>query len=110
MAIALADAEALDAKDPLRVYAAAFDLPDGVVYLDGHSLGPPPRAALARLQRTASEEWRKGLIKSWNDADWIDLPKRAGAKIAKLIGAEAADVIVADSVSVNLFKDRKSVV
>ncbi len=104
MAMSLADAEALDAKDPLRRYAAAFDLPDGVIYLDGNSLGPPPRAALARLRQTADDEWRKGLIRSWNDADWIDLPKRAGAKIARLIGAEAGDVIVADSVSVNLFK------
>lgn len=98
------DIRALDAADPLRAYAAEFDLPEGVIYLDGNSLGPPPRRALARLRAAAEEEWRVGLIRSWNDADWIDLPKRAGAKIAKLIGAEGDEIIVCDSVSVNLFK------
>ncbi len=104
MAMTLQEAEALDAADPLRQFAAEFDLPEGVIYLDGNSLGPPPRAALARLSKTANEEWRQGLIRSWNDCGWIDLPLRAGAKIAKLIGAEADEVIVCDSVSVNLFK------
>lgn len=108
MTITLADAEALDARDPLRALAGEFDLPDGVIYLDGNSLGPPPRAALARLRRAAEAEWREGLIRSWNgvgdEAGWIDLPMRAGAKIARLIGAGADEVIVCDSVSVNLFK------
>jgi kynureninase len=104
----LDEARALDASDPLRAYAAQFDLPDGVIYLDGNSLGAPPRAALARLQQAANKEWRDGLIRSWNGFEsgkgWIDLPKRAGAKIAKLIGARPDEVIVCDSVSVNLFK------
>lgn len=98
------DIRALDAADPLRAYSAEFDLPEGVIYLDGNSLGPPPRKALTRLRETAGTEWRDGLIRSWNDADWIALPKRAGAKISKLIGAGADEVIVCDSVSVNLFK------
>jgi len=98
------EADALDRDDPLRGLRAAFDLPGGVLYLDGNSLGPPPRAALAAARACAEEEWRRGLIRSWNEAGWIDLPKRAGAKIARLIGARAHDVIVCDSVSVNLFK------
>ncbi|OFW99910.1 MAG: hypothetical protein A3E78_04845 [Alphaproteobacteria bacterium RIFCSPHIGHO2_12_FULL_63_12] len=97
-------ARALDAADALRGFADEFDLPAGVIYLDGNSLGPPPRRALARLRDAAETDWRRGLVRSWNDADWIDLPARAGAKIARLIGAASEDVIVCDSVSVNLFK------
>jgi kynureninase len=98
------EASALDHKDPLAHYKTQFDLPDGVIYLDGNSLGPPPKAALARLQSASETEWRDGLIKSWNDAGWIYLPKTCGAKIARLIGAREDEVIVADSVSVNIFK------
>ena len=104
MTITREEAEELDAADPLARLRTEFDLPEGVIYLDGNSLGPPPRQALARLEDTASKEWRQGLIRSWNDAGWFDLPKRAGAKIAQLIGAAPSDVIIADSVSVNLFK------
>lgn len=100
----LEDARARDANDALTDVAAAFDLPEGIIYLDGNSLGPPPRRALARLREAANAEWAQGLIRSWNDAGWIDLPKSAGAKIAALIGAGAEDVLVCDSVSVNLFK------
>lgn len=98
------EASALDDKDPLARYKAQFDLPDGVIYLDGNSLGPPPKAALVRLQSAGETEWRGGLIKSWNEAGWIDLPKACGAKIARLIGAREDEVIVADSVSINIFK------
>ena len=98
------EAEKLDAADPLRTVRDAFDLPAGVLYLDGNSLGPPPRNVAARLQETADREWRRDLIQSWNKAGWIDLPARCGAKIAKLIGAPESDVIVADSVSINIFK------
>lgn len=100
----LSEAEALDLGDPLARCRNEFDLPAGVLYLDGNSLGPPPRRALRRLRAAAEAEWRVGLIRSWNDADWIDLPKRAGTKIARLIGADVADVLVCDSVSVNIFK------
>lgn len=95
---------ALDAGDPLRDKAALFRLPEGVTYLDGHSLGPASEAVLATVQETATNAWAKGLIRSWNDAGWIDLPKTVGAKLARLIGAKASEVIVADSVSVNLYK------
>lgn len=99
-----AEAEARDRADELAWARAAFSLPEGVLYLDGNSLGPPTKEALARLRQGAEEEWARGLIRSWNDAGWIDLPHRAGAKIARLIGANPDEVVVCDSVSVNLFK------
>jgi kynureninase len=98
------DALALDAADPLAHFRGAFDVPEGLAYLDGNSLGPPPRAALARLEQAAREEWGRGLIRSWNTADWIDAPLRVGGKIARLIGAGSCEVVVADSTTVNLFK------
>jgi kynureninase len=98
------DALALDAADPLAGFRDAFDLPPALAYLDGNSLGPPPRAALARLDQAAREEWGRGLIRSWNSADWIEAPLRVGDKIARLIGAAPGEVAVADSTTVNLFK------
>ncbi len=98
------EAESFDADDPLRPLRDEFDLPDGIIYLDGNSLGPPPKAALRRLRETSEKEWARGLIKSWNDAGWIDLPRSCGAKIARLIGAGEDEVLIADSVSVNIFK------
>ncbi|MGH6996849.1 MAG: kynureninase [Phenylobacterium sp.] len=94
----------LDARDPLAVRRELFDLPDGVIYLDGNSLGARPRNVGPRLQAAVRDEWGRDLIKSWNTADWINLPTRVGAKIASLIGAGADEVIAADSTSVNLFK------
>ena len=82
----------------------AFDLPAGIVYLDGNSLGPLPRAVKARLDEAVETEWGNMLIRAWNQAGWIDLPGRAGDKIARLIGAPAGSVMVGDSTSVNLFK------
>jgi kynureninase len=98
------EALALDAADPLARFRDAFDLPDGMIYLDGNSLGPPPRTALARLRDTAEREWARDLITSWNANGWMDAPLRVGGKIARLIGAEPGEVAVADSTSVNLFK------
>jgi len=102
--MSLDEAHRLDAADPLREYRGRFDLPEGVIYLDGNSLGALPKATPARLEQVVRGEWGDGLIRSWNDAGWITLPQRVGAKIAPLIGAEAGEVIVCDSVSVNLFK------
>lgn len=99
-----AECETLDASDPLRAVRDRFALPDGVIYLDGHSLGPATHAALARVEQAARREWAEGLIRSWNTAGWIDLPRGVGAKIARLIGVDSGDVLVTDSVSVNLFK------
>ncbi len=98
------DAESLDLADPLARFRDAFDLPSGVVYLDGNSLGPPPLSAHERLERISRRQWGEGLVRSWNSAAWIEAPLRIGAKIARLIGAKPNEVIVADSTTVNLFK------
>ena len=100
----LADLRAFDAADALRPFRDRFDLPQGVTYLDGNSLGALPKATRARLKAAVDEEWGNGLIRSWNNHDWIGAPARIGDKIAGLIGANAGEVIVADSTSVNLFK------
>ncbi len=94
----------LDAADPLAFARERFRLPDGLIYLDGNSLGALPRAVPEHLRRVVTEEWGESLIRSWNDADWIGLPARLGARIAPLVGARPQEVIVADSTSLNLFK------
>ena len=96
--------QSFDGQDPLAHFRDEFSLPDGVIYLDGNSLGALPRATVTRLNQVALEEWGSGLIRSWNTADWIRAPRRIGDKIGRLIGAEPGEVIVADSTSVNLFK------
>ncbi len=99
----LADARALDATDPLAPYRDRFMIPDGVIYLDGNSLGVLPNAVPAALADTATRQWGDRLIRSWNEG-WIDAPARTGAKIAPLVGAGAGDVIVSDTTSANLYK------
>ncbi len=94
----------MDASDPLRHFREEFVLREGLIYLDGNSLGALPKATLQRMNHAVSEEWGQGLISSWTEADWIKAPKRIGAKIARLVGAEAGEVIVTDSTSVNVFK------
>jgi kynureninase len=98
------DALALDAADPLAPLREQFDIPAGVIYLDGNSLGVMPRATPARVADVVRQEWGVGLIRSWNGAGWIKLPQRVGDKIARLVGAGAGEVVAADSTSVNLFK------
>ena len=90
--------------DPFAATRALFDLPEGVVYVDGNSLGPAPKAALAAVREAAERDWAGKLIRGWNEAGWIDLPARAGARIARLIGADPEGVRVCDATSVNLFK------
>ncbi len=97
-------ARELDAADPLAAYRERFTLPEGVIYLDGNSLGALPIATPAAMQRAVEQEWGQGLIRSWNDADWFEMGSRVGAKIAPLIGAQPQEVIACDTVSVNLFK------
>ncbi len=99
-----AHAEALDATDELAALRQRFLLPEGVIYLDGNSLGPLPRSVPERLATVVAKEWGEGLVTSWNRHGWIDAPLRVGDAIAPLIGARAGEVVVADSVSVNLFK------
>ena len=98
------DAAALDARDELRHFRAQFVLPPGVIYLDGNSLGALPNRVRERVREALEHEWGEGLIGSWNSADWISLPQRAGDLIARLIGAGPGEVVVTDSTSVNLFK------
>ncbi len=95
---------ARDAADPLAPLRAEFVLPEGVIYLDGNSLGALPRRTAARLQQTVLGEWGEGLIRSWNSAGWIDLARSIGDRIASLIGAAPGEVSTGDSTSVNLFK------
>ncbi|MBU3671476.1 MAG: kynureninase [Sinobacteraceae bacterium] len=95
---------ALDELDPLAPRRPLFDLPPGVIYLDGNSLGALTHAAERRVQQTLRAEWGADLIKSWNTHDWIEFPARLGARIAPLLGAAPDEVTVCDSTSVNLFK------
>jgi len=98
------EAAALDARDPIGRFRDGFLLPEGVIYLDGNSLGPPPRRVIERLEEVVLREWGGDLVRSWTSHDWIDLPERVAAAIAPLIGASAEEVVVADSTSVNIFK------
>lgn len=98
------DCLALDKADPLAARRDRFALPDGVIYLDGNSLGARPRASLERARQVIDAEWGNDLIRSWNTAGWYDLPSRLGGLLAPLIGAQADEVVVTDSTSVNLFK------
>ncbi|QPQ54329.1 kynureninase [Allosphingosinicella flava] len=104
MTITLDDARALDARDPLRAHRDRFLIDPDTIYLDGNSLGALPRASRARIAEAVDEQWGRDLIRSWNKHGWLAAPERIGAKIAPLIGARPAEVIVADSTSVNLFK------
>lgn len=83
---------------------AAFELPEGVIYLDGNSLGVLPRAAAARVERTIRAEWGERLIRAWNDAGWMTQPARVGDRIARLIGAPAGSVVVGDTLSIKVYQ------
>lgn len=95
---------ALDRDDPLATARARFHLPEGVIYLDGNSLGALPVAAPARLAEVVQQQWGEGLVRSWNTAGWVDAPARVAAKLAPLLGARADQLMIADSTSINLFK------
>jgi kynureninase len=104
MTTTLQDCRALDAQDPLRELHHQFVLPEGVIYLDGNSLGVLPKTAAARVAAAVTAEWGQGLIRSWNSAGWFELPQRLGDKIARLIGASPGEVVATDSTSINLYK------
>jgi len=95
---------ALDARDPLRPLRDLFTLPEGVIYLDGNSLGPLPRSTPARIAQAVQQEWGEGLIRSWNSAGWHEMPRRLGDKIAPLVGAKPGELVATDSTSINLYK------
>ncbi len=102
--ITLRDCEHRDNQDPLHHLRSTFDLPEGVIYLDGNSLGALPRSTGAVVARAVQHEWGEGLIRSWNDAGWVDLPRRVGDKIATLVGASPGTLVATDTTSINLFK------
>ncbi|ARV18000.1 Kynureninase [Curvibacter sp. AEP1-3] len=102
--LTLNDCRARDAADTLRPLRDLFDIPEGVIYLDGNSLGVMPKTAAARAAEVVTQEWGQGLIRSWNTAGWFSLPQRLGNRIAPLIGADADEVVATDSTSINLFK------
>ncbi len=83
---------------------AMFDLPDGVIYLDGNSLGPLPRTAAARVAKTVTAEWGQMLITGWNKAGWMDQPTQIGNRIARLIGAEPGSVVMGDTLSIKVYQ------
>ena len=89
------DLARLDDEDELAWVRDEFVLPEGIVYLDGNSLGPLPRRAVERMRTVVEDEWGRGLIRSWNDAGWIDLPGRVAATLAPLLGASPDEVVVA---------------
>ncbi len=98
------DCVALDEQDPLADEATKYYLPEGMLYFAGHSLGALPVAAQKRVASIIRDEWGEQLVGGWNGAGWYSSPARVGAKIAQLIGADADEVTVTDSTSVNLFK------
>ncbi|MDA1075727.1 MAG: kynureninase [Proteobacteria bacterium] len=102
--MSLNDVRELDRRDPLRLKRADFALPPGTIYLDGNSLGALPANVATRLVEVAQTQWGGDLITSWNKHNWIDMPVQIGEKIAPLIGAAPGQVVVCDTISVNLFK------
>jgi kynureninase len=95
---------ARDLSDPLGAFRDRFVIPDDLIYLDGNSLGPMPRAAADVLNRTMVQEWGRDLIGSWNSAGWFDMPVRLGDRLGALLGAAPGQTIVCDTTSINLFK------
>ncbi len=93
-----------DAEDELANLKSQFDLPQGVIYLDGNSLGAKPIKSMDCAQQVINQQWGTDLINSWNKAGWWDLPVRLGNKIGQLVGARENETVVTDTTSMNLFK------
>jgi kynureninase len=93
-----------DLADPLAPARTHFALPEGLIYLDGNSLGALQPVVAARLRDVVEHEWGAGLIRSWNDAGWVELPRRIAGRLAPLLGAAPHELAVTDSTSANLFK------
>jgi kynureninase len=96
--------EALDRDDPLAPLRGKYQLPEGVIYLDGNSLGALPKTTIGRVAARVVEEWGEDLIKGWREHGWMELPYRIGDKIGRLIGAAPGQTVAIDSTSINLFK------
>jgi kynureninase len=95
---------ARDAVDPLCGFRDRFVVPEGLIYLDGNSLGLMPRAAASVLNRTIEQEWGHDLIRSWNSAGWFEMPMLLGDRVGALIGAAPGQTVVCDTTSINLYK------
>lgn len=100
----LAAIEAMDEADRLRPMRDRFVVPEGLIYLDGNSLGAASPAAFAELQEAAAQEWGQDLIRSWNKAGWFDMPVQLGDRIGRLIGAAPGQTVVCDTTSINIYK------
>jgi kynureninase len=98
------DCAAKDAADELAGVRDEFTLVEGEIYLDGNSLGPVSRDVSTRVNDVVGDEWAKGLVRSWNDAGWMDMPLRLGDRVAPLIGAKSGEVLVADTLTFMLAK------
>ncbi len=96
--------QAMDEADVLRAYRDRFVLPDGLIYLNGNSLGVAPKAAFTHLETAVTQEWGQDLIRSWNIAGWFDLPVTLGDRIGRLIGAAPGQTVVCDTTSINIYK------
>lgn len=96
------DALALDAADPLAGFRDRFHIPTEVVYLDGNSLGMPPKRTLERITEIYEQDWATGLIRSWDH--WVDMPQRVGDVLAPLIGASPGEVVVHDTTTLNVYQ------
>ena len=99
-----ADCQVLDRADPLAAKRNLFHLPNGMIYLDGNSLGMMPKNVPARVHDAMQKQWGETLIKSWNEHGWFHLAQKIGDRLARLIGAPQASVIAGDTISINLFK------
>ncbi len=103
-----AQAAELDAQDPISKARDLFDLPEGLIYLDGNSLGARPKSAMSAAKHLLEQQWGRGLIGSWNGGtdyeSWFTLPQRLGNQLAPIIGAKDGEVLVCDTISANLFK------
>ena len=95
---------ALDAKDELATIREEFTLDEREIYLDGNSLGPVSRSVRTRVEQVIDDEWGRGLVRSWNDAGWMAAPTRLGDRLARLIGAQPGEVLVADTLTILLAK------
>ena len=91
-------------SDIFQKTKSLFDLPDGILYLDGNSLGPLPKAAAARVEAVMKAEWGQMLITGWNKAGWMAQPNAVGDRLARLIGAQSGHVVVGDTLSIKVYQ------
>jgi len=98
------DCEKEDKEDDLRNWRSKFQIPKGLIYLDGNSLGPMPKKAYSEMKKATRNEWAEELTRSWIKAGWWELPETLGELIAPVVGATSGQIIVSDTTSLNLFK------